>query len=283
MRRLPRRNFNLSHTDKDSYKGPIVLGWDPQRNRIINDYLPKNENVFTVLPRHVDPLTTDMLFIIKTRVDGFSNRNRTRSLWGKLLHILKPSARVIFIIGRTDLNSLNTKRLNEEINTHGDILQVNVSDSYYNLTLKTLAAHKFVVDKEWILEPEYVMILDDDMFLNVPLFLRKMKEMSDQCQGPLLHGYFSNNYFPVQDGLTQKLSSRWGAPSYMLVDKVYPAYVYGVHVTMSHETVKCLYEVRGLMAHNINFGILGKLKIVGRKGRGNNSRAGIQYHRYGIR
>ncbi|QQP37533.1 Hexosyltransferase, partial [Caligus rogercresseyi] len=76
----------------------------------------------------------------------YGSRNKTRSLWGRLLQIMKPSARIIFIIGKSYLDPDNIpENLQKEIDTYGDILQVDFIDSYNNLTLKAVASLRFVL------------------------------------------------------------------------------------------------------------------------------------------
>nr|XP_040574061.1 beta-1,3-galactosyltransferase 5-like [Lepeophtheirus salmonis] len=122
------------------------------------------------------------------QVDGYEKRENIRGSWGKHLTKLSPHSRTVFILGNNK-DWTNSKELQNEINIHGDILQGSFVDSYYNLTLKTVSAFKFVVETvKWVHRPKIVISIDDDVLVNVPLLLKKLNDLNNQCNGPYLLG-----------------------------------------------------------------------------------------------
>ena len=65
-----------------------------------------------------------------------------------------------------------------EVRNYGDILQESFTDSYHNLTLKSVAMLKWVnlnchlSSNNTSLAPEFLLKTDDDIFINVDRLLR---------------------------------------------------------------------------------------------------------------
>ncbi|XP_071746653.1 lactosylceramide 1,3-N-acetyl-beta-D-glucosaminyltransferase [Lepeophtheirus salmonis] len=241
---LPKTDFKFNYTNSSTYTGPIVDGWPPNISRVLEDYIPKKSDFFTILPREIDPIATELLILVKMQVDGYEKRENIRGSWGKHLTKLSPHSRTVFVLGNNKDWS-NSKELQNEINIHGDILQGSFVDSYYNLTLKTISAFKFVVETiKWIHRPKIIITIDDDVFLNVPLLLKELNDLNYQCNGPYLLGGLQNGVLPRRNPKSAKKSSKWGVPSYIFADKIYPPYIEGMMSIMSFETVQCLFEAR---------------------------------------
>ena len=63
-------------------------------------------------------------------------------------------------------------QIDEESNSYSDIVQADFSDTYLNLTLKSLVGLKW--GAEFCSGAEYFMKTDDDMFINVPRLLEHL-------------------------------------------------------------------------------------------------------------
>nr|ACO14862.1 Beta-1,3-galactosyltransferase 1 [Caligus clemensi] len=224
----------------ESYSGGVVVpGWLPNASRDINDYLPKNNLSFLVTPKNIDP-STELLILIKTRVINKEARSRIRNSWYRLLMRLHSRSKIIFVLGRNGSN-WSIPELSDEIEGYGDILVGNFIDTYYNLTLKLVSAFEFTLNTEW--KPKIVVTVDDDMFINVPVFLRKIKDLNSNCEGPYLLGYTGANYQPLVDNSNNKNIRKWGVPPYLASsNQSFPPYTHGAMVIMSFETVECIYK-----------------------------------------
>ena len=57
-----------------------------------------------------------------------------------------------------------------EANTNCDLVELPVKEHYMNLTLKTVAMIKYVIESEF--RPKFVFLMDDDSYLNLPLLYK---------------------------------------------------------------------------------------------------------------
>lgn len=67
-----------------------------------------------------------------------------------------------------------TLQVVEESRTYGDILQEDFTDSYMNLTLKSVMALKWT--STHCQQAQYLLKTDDDIFVNVPTLLTYLQE-----------------------------------------------------------------------------------------------------------
>lgn len=76
--------------------------------------------------------------------------------------------------------------LQTEQSQYNDILQGDFIDSYRNMTLKSLLGLKIVMD--FCPNVRYLLKTDDDMFINIPLMLRRLEmlQLKRFIMGPLI-------------------------------------------------------------------------------------------------
>ncbi len=80
----------------------------------------------------------------------------------------------IFLIGNNNaannVSGTISKKILEEQNKFGDLLQADMVDHYNNLTLKSVFTMKFFVDESnfYSPPPSIVMKIDNDAYLNLP-------------------------------------------------------------------------------------------------------------------
>lgn len=83
-----------------------------------------------------------LLLVIKSSPSNYERRELVRRTWGRERRILGAQLRRLFLLG-TDSNALEARKVNRllamEARTHGDILQWDFHDSFFNLTLKQVA------------------------------------------------------------------------------------------------------------------------------------------------
>ena len=108
----------------------------------------------------------DILIMVMSMPEDRSKRNiLRRTILGLTRKNTDRRVQHVFVMGAT---STSTHRLLlDENNEHGDIVQQDFTDAYFNLTLKTLAALQWATSycpgAGWILK------LDDDVYLNMGL------------------------------------------------------------------------------------------------------------------
>ncbi|PIO64907.1 N-acetyllactosaminide 3-alpha-galactosyltransferase [Teladorsagia circumcincta] len=100
--------------------------------------------------------------IVHTRADDRLTREKWRSTYGQLQHQF--NFNIIFVTGLSQRESLNNE-LRTEAATHGDILQGHFIDSYRNLTMKNVAALRYVAAVCPTVQA--VVKLDDDVAWNI--------------------------------------------------------------------------------------------------------------------
>ncbi|XP_039451236.1 beta-1,3-galactosyltransferase 2-like [Culex pipiens pallens] len=152
------------------------------------------------------------------------------------------------------------RRLLNESEVYGDIIQESFIDSYNNLTLKTIMMLKWV-NNNCDGRVKYIMKCDDDTFVNVPNLLQVLlggtvplykasipfydrntvavksaKNRLVQVRR-LLTGFLFCEAKPITD-----TSSKWYSPNYMYNKEFYPNYLSGSGYLMNLDAAKLLYR-----------------------------------------
>ena len=125
-----------------------------------------------------------------------SQRKAIRDTWGSVstagtwpMTLEKFSVKLFFVLGVSKNSSLNTA-VALEAEVKGDLILVDVEESYYNLTRKVLMGFKWV--REFCYSAEYVMKVDEDTYLNIPAVMEILhsRYWDNQIFGP----YFRLDY-----------------------------------------------------------------------------------------
>ena len=131
---------------------------------------------------------------------NFEKRRRIRETWARSM---KSGSLVInnifinysFFVGSTT-NSEFQNKITEESLINGDIIQVDLSDAYVNLTQKTVAllhwAHTFCSNDSI----DFILKTDDDVFVNVYNFVETVVTLSPETKA--VYGYGMENRKPVR-------------------------------------------------------------------------------------
>jgi hypothetical protein len=99
-----------------------------------------------------------LLVLVFSRVDGFERRQTIRQTWGQDLKDDNRS-KLYFTVGLSKNESVQ-KRLLEEDNKYGDIIQFGYYESYYNCTIKALGLLRWTSLN--CLFVKYMLKVDDD-------------------------------------------------------------------------------------------------------------------------
>lgn len=83
----------------------------------------------------------ELIIYVHTSIDHFTNRKIIRESWGN--RILFPTTRLVFMVGFVP-NPLLLHKLNQEMSTYHDIVQIDFLDTYRNITNKAINAMKWV-------------------------------------------------------------------------------------------------------------------------------------------
>jgi hypothetical protein len=127
----------------------------------------------------------------------FQQRNDIRQTWNAHLKNINKNvmgmARIGFFLGLTT-NVTIQNQINEESKKHGDVVQIEMNDSYRNLTLKSIAVLNWV--RQHCAKVDLLFKVDDDVYVNVNNLVHFVRS-NYQSNGSLF-GYPNFGYFPIR-------------------------------------------------------------------------------------
>jgi hypothetical protein len=136
----------------------------------------------------------------------FHKRDIIRRTWQ--LHLQRQSdlnlinlAGFGFIVGLTEGDDGIQKRIEEESKTYGDILQIEMIDDYYNLTLKVVGLLNWVNDH--CSRVDYVLKVDDDVYVNTHNLVTVMNSLNSSEHS--MYGSFAEG-LPNRGGFIYKFN-----------------------------------------------------------------------------
>ena len=187
----------------------MVEGWPPFKDRYIPHYIHPNEDTFLLRPPSTYFKGCKVLIAIHSRTESLQERNQIRATWKT-----GPSeACVIFIIGHGQ--APNQDEITKEASLYQDLLQANMVDHYYNLTLKSIFSLKFFLNQSNFEDlPQYLMKTDDDNYVNMPQLLKLLEAKELQSTSSFMIGHRwgtpRNPSVPKTDP-----NNKWFAPKYL--------------------------------------------------------------------
>ncbi|XP_021368797.1 UDP-GalNAc:beta-1,3-N-acetylgalactosaminyltransferase 1-like [Mizuhopecten yessoensis] len=131
---------------------------------------------------------------VLSKTSNLPQREAIRQTWGCSKMQKKYNFSVFFVIGTvTDASSLKN-----EVFLYGDIIQVDIPESYYNLVEKTIAAFKWVT--ELCFEPRFFFKMDDDVYFDLE-FLKVIQNTylsDDVIHGKCVYGVPPYRYLDAE-------------------------------------------------------------------------------------
>ncbi|GAB1598399.1 beta-1,3-galactosyltransferase 1-like [Argonauta hians] len=181
-----------------------------------------------IVPKHLQLYNSAFLVVIVcSHPERLEYRQAIRETWGSSrgqeFHLL-------FLTGKHEDPYWNAL-MDKENTLHGDILQVDVIDSYRNLSLKVIGGLCWITDR--FQNVDYVMKTDDDVYINVWYLLKLLKEQiisQEQILGAL----------SIMSPVKRDLRDPWGVRFSEFAPKNYPPYVSGGAYVMSQKAGKKL-------------------------------------------
>ncbi|CAF3641908.1 unnamed protein product [Rotaria socialis] len=121
-------------------------------------------------------------FLIIVKSSGFVKRNLTRSTWAKEI-IEYYSIPILYAIGYPKDPDLQKDIIAEDLKYH-DLLQFNILENYYNLTLKTTSVLLWY-DRYCSKNSQFLLYVDDDVLIHVDKLIVYMHRTvnNDSIQG----------------------------------------------------------------------------------------------------
>ncbi|XP_060075492.1 beta-1,3-galactosyltransferase brn-like [Ylistrum balloti] len=168
--------------------------------------------------------STKLLLVIKSSPENRKSRQTLRDTWGNEERIF--GIKRVFVLART---KTFYKDVEQEIKTHGDILQIDYEDSYYMNTWKTRGALLWAGYS--CQESDYVLLADDDYYVATDLLLQQL-EITGSCNESLYMGWVNPRSFPFRTK-----SSKWYISTTDYPYKIYPPFVSAGSIVMSMKFV----------------------------------------------
>ena len=123
---------------------------------------------------NVDETDKRNVFVVVVSAPSyFEKRHAIRRSWERDLknETIRHSVGFAFFLGRTDMG---VEANIEKYRKHGDVIQVDISDTYNNLSLKSVSilnrVFKFCVD--------FLLKVDDDVYVNVRNLVATIRDLS---------------------------------------------------------------------------------------------------------
>lgn len=210
-----------------------VVGWEFNTTRNTSQYILRNNLTAAIMPEHVCDQKSLLVIIVCTAPGNFEARNAIRETWGSERYVLGNNVSLYFLIGKTGNSSVQNDVLLES-KLYDDIIQERFVDSYNNLTLKSIAMLK-IATSYCINTTKYLLKIDDDIFLNLPLLVKML--IHKNSNENVLLGKMICRARPIKD-----TSSKWYSPKYMYKGRVYPNYLSGTSYLMSLDVAEKLFN-----------------------------------------
>ncbi|KAJ8318415.1 hypothetical protein KUTeg_003506 [Tegillarca granosa] len=167
-------------------------------------------------------------------------RNAIRKTWGSLAkggiwpkQSIDVNVKLAFLLGMSEPKNLTlTELINEESTQHGDLIEGNFTDSYYNLTLKVLLGLKWVT--LFCNDATFVVKADEDTFVNLPKLIKVLQQKPVGPRGKIF-GCFHWRHPVLRSG-------KWKLDPSLYPFSRYPNYVSGGSYFISINLVSRLFK-----------------------------------------
>lgn len=179
---------------------------------------------------------TSMVILVHSILPHLHLRDGIRSTWGSVSRgaawpgqsLINGSVKLAFMFGE---QKDWTEKLLKENKIHGDIIQGNFTDTYQNLTLKSLLDLKWVVD--FCPMVRYVLKSDDDMFINIPYLLNILSKRE-----PLRRTIIG----PINYSSAVRRKGKWGISKEEYKFTHFPPYASGSTYVFTADIIGELFE-----------------------------------------
>merc|ERR1712062_915400 len=163
----------------ESYMEELSRGQDPSVN-------PINDHDYMMIHQAKGKCTLDLdsdddqdksiriVYLVKSAMDHFKQREVIRKTWGYEKRFSDVPIRTVFLLGSSkDPHDELMKKIKDEYDEFGDIVQGNFIDTYYNNTIKTMMGLRWAV--EHCPKSRFYMVVDDDYYVSARNLLRFLR------------------------------------------------------------------------------------------------------------
>ena len=176
--------------------------------------------------------SVDLVVIVISNIRNFLRRMAIRNTWGSDVHESLPNVRLLFMVGRS-MNGAIQSQIEKEAELFGDILQINVDETYENLTNKSVAMLHWL--REYCNKAQFALKSDDDMYINLHILLQQLQKRTEP---EFFLCYVFKDAPPVRDEM-----SKWYTSVEEYKYDFFPRYCSGTAYSFSVKIASKLFEV----------------------------------------
>ncbi|VDI21987.1 Hypothetical predicted protein [Mytilus galloprovincialis] len=190
--------------------------------------------------------TVQLLFIVKSHILNFGNREAIRRTWGNVKEL---NVKTVFVVGY--LHDMDTF-VDFETKQYNDVIQVNMEDIYENIVYKTIYAVQILSGLN--IKTEFVHIVDDDRLVNTLNVYNFATTSISQSEVALI-GFMK--YLPRPDRkVTSKNYISWNDFPFVF----FPSYIIGGTILTNMKTInqlaKAVKYIRIIQIEDVFFGLV---------------------------
>ncbi|XP_054711242.1 beta-1,3-galactosyltransferase brn-like [Uloborus diversus] len=216
-----------------------------------------------------------ILYVIKSAIPHLSRRDAIRKSWGWENRFSDVNIRRIFVLGLTTEFGMQ-EQIDDEAIKNKDIVQAEFMDNYYNNTIKTMMAFKWVTQN--CPKTQFIAFADDDMYVSTKNLLKFVRNPFNRrvgfrrrrsvdyplYQDPLLSAFDGRLFsgFLFDSSPMRHKSSKWFVSLAEYPFSRYPPYVTAGAFVLSYPALEDMYYASLFTKHfrfdDVYLGILAK-------------------------
>ena len=175
-----------------------------------------------------------LLFLIKSKLENFEQRNMIRRTWGRENYDARFSIRRIFLLGVHPSDRFLQHKVGMEAQDWDDIAQQYFEDAYFNNTLKLMMGLEWATT--FCRGARFLAIMDDDYYVNTHNVLKMLSIFPEFEHHNTLIGYIWKNSMP-----RRIKGDKWYTSLDEYPFRFWPPYPTGGSVFMTMEVAQRLY------------------------------------------
>ena len=173
----------------------------------------------------------ELVVVVISALSHFIRRNAIRNTWGSIGSSL--NTKVVFLVGEDPTGRMQS-HIEKESDLFGDVIQVELRDSYDNLTYKSIAMLQWIHD--YCENSNFYMKADDDVYANLENILNRLNTTSLTNQRFLLCHVFKDA--PPN----RNIHSKWFTSYEEYSSEYFPTYCSGTAYAFSAPILSDLYQ-----------------------------------------
>ncbi|KAM7294201.1 beta-1,3-galactosyltransferase brn-like [Ixodes scapularis] len=213
----------------------LKTGREPAAYRVQNHYERYVFKISNELKCHVSQNRTSILIVVKSAVAHQSLRDSIRQTWGQEYRFKDVDLRRVFMVGVNANDETAQSALDDEHAHHGDLVQADFVDTYYNNTIKMMLSFRWVL--EHCTDVQWIFFADDDYYVSAKNLVQFLQDSMNPRDRHLV-GYVYDEAAPYRAYL-----NKWYVSLSEYPFNRYPPFPVGGSIVMSMPALIELYHM----------------------------------------